>query len=393
MRAIVTKERAAVSLLFLMNGTMAGCWAVKVPQFSSALSLSEFELGLMILTLGLGSIVFMPIAGASISRFGSRAVALATSLMFVPMLLVLTLAPNVMTAVPAIFLFGGFMGAMDVAMNANAVETETHMGRAIMSSCHAFWSLGGLAGAGLGGWLLTISTPILHALVSTFLAAALLLLAWPYLYRDAPHHHSDHTPRSGLPRTAAPWLLGIIALFSMIPEGSVLDWSALYLRKELHTDVAASGLAYAGFSLTMALMRFAGDHLRDRLGAILILRLSAAIAMSGLLLAGFAAGPLMAIAGFALMGIGIANLVPIAFSAAGKLPGLAPGIGLSVVTTMGYCGILIAPSLIGFIASHASLGLVFKALPVLLVVVLLLSGQARHADRQDEDRHAVDIEA
>jgi fucose permease len=207
----------------------------------------------------------------------------------------------------------------------------------------------------------------------------MLAVAWPLVLRDAPHPEDVHE-RLKLPQTALPWLLGLMALFCMIPEGAVIDWSALYLRQELGSSVTASGFAFAAFSLTMAIMRFAGDLVRDRFGAVRTLRVCAVISIAGLITAGFASTGTIAIVGFALAGIGISNLVPIVFSAAGNLPGLRPGVGLSVVTTMGYSGILLAPSAIGFIAEYSGLALIFAALSVLHLVVLLLSPLAKHAD-------------
>jgi fucose permease len=171
-----------------------------------------------------------------------------------------------------------------------------------------------------------------------------------------------------------------MALFSMIPEGAVLDWSALYLQQELGAPVETAGLAFAAFSAAMAVMRFSGDPIRDRLGAVPTLRISTLVAGAGLIVAAWADSVVGAAAGFALAGLGIANMVPIAFSAAGNLPGLAPGIGISIVSFMGYSGLLFAPSLIGFIAKHTGLGPIFAALPLLYVVVLALSRLARHAD-------------
>ena len=152
--SMVTRERAAVALLFLMNGFLVGAWAPKIPEFASRLGLSESALGIMILVFGLGSLVMMPIAGSQIARFGSSAVSRVAAILVVPTLLLLTWVGSIWSAAIAIFLFGGLIGAMDVAMNANAVAVEKHMRRAIMSSCHAFWSLGGLLGAASGGFLI-----------------------------------------------------------------------------------------------------------------------------------------------------------------------------------------------------------------------------------------------
>lgn len=383
---IVTRERAAVALMFLMNGFLIGAWAPKIPEFAARLSLSEGALGLMILTFGVGSILMMPVAGIQIARLGSTWVTRIAALLALPTLFLLSLVGSIWTGAIAIFLFGGLIGAMDVAMNANAVATEKRMRRSIMSSCHAFWSLGGLLGSATGGLLIAWLGVVGHSLLVTVLAAAMVAVAWPMMLLDQPHPE-EAKDKVRLPMTPLPWLIGLVALFSMIPEGAILDWGALYFRNELGASVQLSGLAFGAFSLTMAAMRFAGDLVRDRFGAVKTLRFCTVASIIGLLTAGFASGPTMAILGFAIAGIGISNMVPIAFSAAGNLPGMAQGIGLSVVTTMGYSGILVAPSAIGFIAEHTGLAAIFIGLPVLHLVVLALSGLARHADRAAGGAH------
>lgn len=374
------KERLAVWLFFLMNGFMVGNWAPKIPEFAERLQLSKGELGLMILVFGVGSLVMMPVAGMQIGRFGGAWVSKVSAVLLLPSILALTFTQSVPAAAVALFLFGGFVGGMDVAMNANAVAVEQKMRRAIMSSCHAFWSLGGLIGAGIGGYLIEHFGTTVHAVVATVMAVIMLAIAWPIAYADRPVHHADQPTRFRLPLKPLPWLVGLMALFSMVPEGAVLDWSALYLMQDLGATTSISGLGFAAFSLTMAVMRFAGDLVRDRLGAVLTLRLCTVTAIIGMLAASFAPDPFMVIFGFALCGIGISNMVPIAFSIAGNLPGLAPGVGLSIATTLGYSGILFAPSTIGFIAEHTGFSAVFATLPLLLVVVLALSGLARYAD-------------
>jgi MFS family permease len=381
-----TKSRAAVSLLFLMNGFTVGCWAPKIPEFAERLQLTKFELGLMILVFGLGSLVMMPMAGAQIAGRGSKIVVKAFAVLLLPMLLALTVTQNVWTAAIAIFLFGGFIGAMDVAMNANAVSVEKSMHRAIMSSCHAFWSLGGLIGSAIGGFLISHWGVLGHAEVATALSVLFLAVAWPMILGDQPHP-DEAKPKARLPMIPLPWLLGMMALFCMIPEGAVLDWSALYLGQEKAASVTLSGFGFAAFSLTMATMRFAGDFVRDRLGAVKTLRVCTVFAIVGMLLAALAPNAELAIIGFALCGIGISNMVPIAFSAAGNIPGLQPGIGISVVTTMGYSGMLVAPSAIGFAAEHVGFSPVLMALPVLLLIVLALSSLARYADGIGHSSH------
>lgn len=377
---IVTKERAAVALLFFLNGLVIGAWAPKIPFFSQALGLTELMLGVMIFVFGVGSLVLMPIAGMQIARYGSRRVVEVTTLLFIPTIVLVTLVDNIWTGAIAIFLFGGLTGAMDVAMNANAVEVERNMRRSIMSSCHAFWSLGGLCGAATGGFLIASLGVTGHVLLLAAVCVVLFVVARPMILADA-RHPSDEPVKAKLPMTPLPWLIGTIALFCMIPEGTVLDWSALYLRNELNATTEMSGFAFAAFSFTMAVCRFAGDFVRDRFGAVNTLRFCGVAAIIGLVMAGQSNSVTLALIGFAITGIGISNMVPIAFSAGGNIPGLAPGVGLSVVTTMGYSGILFAPSLIGFVAEHTSLSTIYTAIPALLVVVLALSKLGRHADR------------
>jgi MFS family permease len=385
----LTPQRLAVSLVFLANGFLVGSWAPKIPEFAARLNLDESDLGLMILCFGLGSLCAMAVVGVAIPRFGSHPVTRILAAMAAPSLLLVTLAPSIWTAAAALFMLGGLIGGMDVAMNANAVEVERRERRSIMSSCHGFWSLGGVIGAALGGLLIAKLGIFTHAMFATTLTSLAVIAAWPRILKDPPGLRSpsadqprQDTPRRGLLSLGATvWLTGMICLFMMTPEGAILDWAALYLRQELGASPALSGLAFGAFSAAMALMRFLGDLVRDRFGAVATFRVSSVLAIVGLGMAGLATSPAWAIAGFALTGLGLANTVPIAFSAAGNLPGLPQGMAISVVTFMGYSGILAAPSIIGFIAEHTGFAPIYLSLPVLITVALLFSGLTRHADR------------
>ncbi|MCL7998486.1 MFS transporter [Brucella sp. 21LCYQ03] len=377
---IVTRERIAVALLFLMNGYIFGGWAPKIPEFAARLGLDTSGVGLMILVFGIGSLLMMPLSGALSAHRGSGWVSKLFSIGLIPALLFIELAPNIITAAMMMFYFGGMIGAMEVAMNTNAVGVEKNMRRAIMSSCHAFWSLGGLLGAATGGFLIAQFGATVHAVVATIVSACLLVFAWPSIAADKFHHPNGEKQKLVLPLHPLPWLVGFIALFSMIPEGAILDWSAFFLRDELGASVMVASFGFAAFSLTMSIMRFAGDIVRDHFGAIKTLRFCTSIAIIGMLIVGLSSHPYAVIFGFAICGIGISNMVPIAFSIAGNIPGINPSVGLSIATTMGYSGMLVAPSLIGFVAKHSGFSVVFLSLPVLLLVVLAFSGLAKYAD-------------
>ncbi|MBU2958202.1 MFS transporter [Paracoccus sp. 1_MG-2023] len=375
----LSSERAAVSALFLLNGLLVGSWSPRIPALMERLQITESRAGLLVLCLGLGSITVMPFFGAMTARSGSRQAAWLAACLTAPSLIWISVAPGFWTAALAVFLFGGTMGGMDVAMNANAVAMERRRSRAIMSSCHGFWSLGGVIGAGLGGIVLDWAGELVQGLVVTAIFAAGLVWAGPRLLRDPPAPDQPRTPLR-LPRSPLPYLIGIVALASMIPEGAILDWAAVYLEREMGASLSLAGWGFAACAATMAVLRFAGDGLRNRFGAVRTMRASALIAMAGLGIAGLAGTPPMAITGFALAGIGIANLMPIALSAAGNLPGMAAGVGLSVVTMMGYSGILLAPAAIGWLAEHASLGAIYLGLGVLLLLPLGLSRLVAAAD-------------
>ncbi|MGO4834460.1 MFS transporter, partial [Rhizobiaceae sp. 2RAB30] len=346
------RGRWAVAAMFFVNGFVTGSWAPQIPVFLTRLQLSEFTLGLLILLFGLGALIAMPISGYLMSRHGSRRMMLGFGCVVVVALLLVVLAPNVPVAALTMLVFGGSIGAMDVAMNANAVAVEKKLSRAVMSSSHGFWSLGGFAGGGLGGFAIQSYGALPHAITVSIIAAIVLALwARHVVTEDKPVAHEHH--KFALPKTPTVYIIGLMALFSMVPEGAVLDWAALYMKQELGTNLATAGLAYALFSGAMALMRFAGDGVRNRFGAVNTLRVSSLVAASGMLVAALSPWPALAIAAFAVCGLGIANVVPIIFSAGGNQPGMASSVGMSVVTTMGYSGILLAPSAIGFAAEHA----------------------------------------
>ena len=376
-------RRVAVSSLFLMNGFLVGNWAPKIPEFAKRLELDESQLGLMIAIWGIGALVTMPITGVAIARLGTLLVTRLMSMSCASMLIWLTCSPNIWTAAGAVFIFGSTISGMDVAMNALAVEVERERGSSIMSSCHGCWSLGGLVGALVGGYLLQAVGVIGQAIVATLIAFSLVGMAWGQLWSNCGPETAEAVVIR-FPYAPLPYLIGFIALLSALPEGAVLDWSALYLRQEIGAGIWASSFAFGAFSAAMAAVRFVGDPLRDRFGAVTTVRGCSLIAMLGLLTAGLSSESWLVISGFAIAGLGLSNLVPIAFSAAGNLPGLAPGIGLSVATTIGYSGFMVAPAAIGFLAERTGFGVVFALLPVLLFLVLLLSPLLRVATVQTE---------
>jgi len=378
------RARWAVAAMFLSNGFVMGAWAPQIPLLMPRHGVTESVLGLLILVLGLGAVSAMLFAGRLISLYGSRRVLSLFAFALIPVLPLVVFSPSLWVLALFMAVFGAVAGCMDVAMNAQAVEIERRLHKAIMSSSHGFWSLGGFIGGSAGAWVIAHWGPEEQSLLAAGVIAVVVETAMPFLLRDAPHAATPEAvvaPRAKLfPKDFHVWLLGFLALFSMVPEGAVLDWAAIYLQKELGSDVFVSGLAFAFFAGVMAVMRFMGDTVRNRFGAVRTLRISGFIGAAGLMGGALAPYDWVAIASFAAAGLGVANMVPILFSAAGNHPRLPSASAISIVTMVGYCGILVAPSTIGFLAEHAGFRPTYAGLSLILVVVALLAARAADAD-------------
>jgi fucose permease len=379
--AAASRARWAVATMFLANGFVMGAWAPQIPLLLPRHEITESALGLLILVLGIGAVGAMLFSGRLIARFGSRAVLSAFTIALIPALPAVVHAPSIPILALSMAAFGAVVGCMDVAMNAQAVEVERRLHRAIMSSSHGFWSLGGFVGGTAGSYIVARVGSEEQSLITAGVTAVLVFAAMPFLLSVPPEPRAESAPQHDLlPSDAGLWLLGFMAFFSMVPEGAVLDWAAIYLQQELGSDVFRSGLAFAFFAGAMAVMRFAGDHVRNRFGAVQTLRISGFIGAAGLMGGALAPTDHLAIASFALAGLGVANMVPIMFSAAGNHPTVPSAIAISTVTMVGYCGILVAPASIGFLAEHAGFRPTYAGLALLLVVVALLAGRAADAD-------------
>ncbi len=383
-RSTFIRGRVAVSILFGVNGFITGAWAPQIPLLLPRHDISERVLGLLILALGFGAIAAMLFTGRQITKSGSASVLRLLSFCVLIGLPLVVFAPSLASLTLAMVVLGAVLGSMDVAMNANTVDLESTSGRAIMSSCHGCWSLGGFLGAGIGGWMIAHYHAQMAAIIVALIGLITVLTVVPLVHVTAPKAISPQEAKAAkgplLPRNGGLWLLGVLALCCMVPEGAILDWAALYLKQDLGAGDFRASLAFAAFSATMAIVRFAGDGLRNRFGAVNTLRMSGLIAAAGMVLAAIAPNDGLAIMAFAMAGLGVANMVPIMFSAAGHFPGIPAASALSVVTTIGYSGILVAPASIGFLAHAIGFRLTYGGLALLLLLVVALAGLAKGAD-------------
>jgi MFS family permease len=371
------RARVAVSAAFLIHSTVSGTWAPRLPAIKESLGLSDGELGTALVGLAIGLVVGTRLAGAPVDRFGSRPVMRVGFPLLAATLLLPGLADSLVALFLSLFVLGLASGALDVAMNAQGIEVERHLGRPILSGLHGLWSVGLGIGAGVAALAAAIGAdPLEHfAVVAVVLAVASLV----FLRGLLPAHDQLREESGGAEPADVRWtpalvLLGVIAFCSFVGEGSASDWSAVYMTQELGTSQALGALAFAAFAVTMALARFAADPLRGRVGNVVLVRGGSLIAAAGLGIALLVHEPAAGIAGFALLGLGLAPVVPIAFSAAGDLDARATGRLVGRVATVGYVGSVAGPIMIGWLAEatslRASLGLV-----VVLAVVIAVSAR------------------
>ncbi|MDJ0754614.1 MAG: MFS transporter [Ardenticatenaceae bacterium] len=360
--------RKTVLVIFFINGLLLSSWVPHIPLVQERLALGEGVLGLALLAMAGGAIVAMPLSGVWSQRYGSGRVTTVAAFAFCAALPLPVLAPNLVSLIAALFVFGACNGAMDVAMNDQAVAVEKRYRRPIMSAFHGFFSLGGLVGSGLGGLALANQFPsISHVL----LVSVLMVLGVIWARRFFLPPEADSTKQASkfvLPRGP---LIGLSALafLVLIAEGSMADWSAVYLRRVLGTGPGLAAAGYAAFSLMMAVGRLTGDRFVAGIGPVTLTRFTSLLAAVGLGGALLIHHPVAAVIGFACVGLGLSNLIPVLFSAAGRTPGVPSSTGIAAVATAGYFGFLAGPPLIGFVAefSNLSVGLGVVAAAVLMV--------------------------
>jgi MFS family permease len=379
---MLSSPRVAVSAAFLIHATVSGTWAPRLPAIKESLELSDGELGTALVGLAIGLLIGTRVAGAPVDRFGSRPVMRAGFPLLAATLLLPGLADSLIALFLSLLVLGLASGALDVAMNAQGIEVERTLGKPILSGLHGLWSVG----LGLGAAAAALAAAAgLDPLPHFAIVAAVLAFASIVFLRDLlPEREQVRAALSGeeeqrilLHWTLPVALLGVIAFCSFVGEGAASDWSAVYMTQELGTSQALGALAFTAFAVTMATMRFAADPLRTRLGNVILVRGGSLVAAGGLGLGLLIHEPTAAILGFALLGLGLAAVVPIAFAAAGEIDPRATGRLVGRVATVGYVGSVAGPIAIGWLAEATSLR---AALGLVVLLSLVIAASARAAD-------------
>lgn len=368
-------QQISTRIAFLIAGLGMSAWAPLVPFAKERLAVNEATLGALLLCLGLGSLVSMPVTGMLAGRIGCRKVIAASALIMCVSLLGLATAPSVLTMTVALLFFGAAVGSVDVAMNIQAVIVEKASGRSMMSGFHGFYSLGGIFGAaGVSGLLWFGLTPLSSVWVMVAVILILLVMAVGKLLT---YGSTTSDPLFVRPRGKV-LLIGCLCFIVFMAEGSVLDWSAVFLTSLRGIDPAQAGLGFAAFSVAMTIARLLGDRIVQALGGTKVIFLGGICAAGGFLLIVLVPLPEVAFLGFVLIGLGASNIVPVMFTAAGNQSVMPVGLAISAVATMGYAGILVGPALIGFVAQLSSLSVSFA---LVALGLLVLASCARRVTR------------
>ena len=326
------------------------------------------QLGLLLLCLGIGSIATMPLSGVLAARFGCRRVITVAALAFAAALPLLATLSSMPWLVLTLMLFGAGVGAADIAMNIQAILVERASGRAMMSGFHGLFSVGGIAGAGgMAALLSTGLSPLAAASCVSLVIVVALAIAYANLL---PYGSKSDGPAFAIPRGIVA-IIGLLCFVLFLTEGAVLDWSAVFLTSVRHVSASYAGVGYALFAATMTLGRLSGDRIVHRFGSERVLMTGGICAAAGFALAAAAPSPVASAIGFALVGIGCSNIVPLLFNAVGRQREMAENAAVPAVTTIGYAGILAGPAAIGFVAQATTLQICFAILATMLVGVSL----------------------
>jgi MFS family permease len=370
-------ERQATRLVFLVVGFAAAVWACLVPFAKANAELDEGTLGLVLLCLGAGSILSMPTAGALSTRYGCRVVLTASSLVACAALPLLATVASAPFLAVVLFVFGAALGSADCVMNVQAVIVERAGAKPSMSGFHAFYSLGGIVGAGSISILLMLgATPLHSALAALAVMILAVLIAYPGLL---PYGNPTEGPAFAIPRGVV-LFIGVLCFIVFLVEGSMLDWSAVLTTEQRGAGPAQAGFAFASFSLAMTVCRLIGDRVVAKLGRRPVVTIGGLLAATGVALVTSASVTAVALFGYALVGVGCSNIVPVLFSAVGRQTTMPQAVAVPAITTLGYAGVLTGPAGIGFIAQRSSLSVAFIVVAALMVAVAVSSRFLRALD-------------
>jgi predicted MFS family arabinose efflux permease len=374
-------SRIAVKTAFFVNGFIYANWASRLPRIQETFHADDGQISLVLLSSSLGAVAAMPFAGWMIIKNGSRRITLVTAILYCALVPLIPILPNLISLILLYLMMGVATGMLDVAMNAQAVVVERAYNRPIMTSFHALFSIGMALGGWCGAYFSSIGTNLTYHF-SIVVGIALLALAWSSrnLIRDKPDPNIKHDgPLFQLPNQAMV-SIGIITFCCMLGEGAMSDWSVNYMENIVGSSKSTAPIALTAFATAMTVGRIFGDGIRLKLSDRKMIITGGVLATIGLLFPLLYPITWISIAGFFFVGLGLSTIVPIGYSIAGNSKELPPGVGLAMVTTVGYSGFLFGPPIIGFISEAQNLRFALVIVAILFFIMTLLG--IRYRQRQ-----------
>ncbi len=370
------KSRFSVSTFFFVNGVLYATWTARLPELQAFFSMSNAELGTLLFVHALGAVVAMPFIGWLALRFSSKTTTRVSGVVFCLFISLIALSRNLVLVNALFFIIGLAAGSLDVSMNGQAVYVERKKGKPIMSSFHALFSIGMAFGAGLGALFTKFDISLTtNFMIMAALGIIALIVTSPDLVDADPEEKDVDSKKGGgfvLP-TKAILPLAIIAFCCMLGEGSMADWSAIYMTKVVGQSETFGAIAFGAFAVAMTIGRIFGDYVTFKLGKENLLIWNGIFALAGLILALMFTNEWATLIGFFLIGIGLSTVVPIVYGAAGNAVGVEPSVGIAMATTIGYSGFFIGPPVIGYLADEFGLrvGLGFTLLLFAIMMILI----------------------
>lgn len=368
----LSKRRVALGAFFFFVGLCFASWAARIPDIQAKFDLSEGQLGTLLLFLPLGSVIGLPIAGWAVHQFGSRIVIMVGAIAYALTLPLIGLAPSTWLLVPVLVFYGMLGNTMNISLNTQALNLEDEMGKSILASFHGLWSMAGFTGAGIGALMIYLGlSPAIHYTVVAGISFIIILSAQSYIIKE-----KAAASEGGMVLKKPDALLlriSLIAFLGMMCEGCMFDWSGVYFKKVVMADPSLIALGYVAFMGTMAAGRFITDKVAARYTKVEVIQVSGVLIFVGLTLA--VVFPTVGIAtfGFLLVGLGVASIIPLSYSIAGRSKLYAPSVALALVSTISFFGFLLGPPLIGFIADLFNLKTSFAMVAVSALGITLLS--------------------
>ncbi len=367
-----SKRRVALGAFFFFVGLCFSSWAARIPDIQAKFDLSEGQLGTLLLFLPLGSVIGLPIAGWAVHQFGSRIVIMVGAISYALTLPLIGLAPSTWLLVPVLILYGMLGNMMNISLNTQALNLEDQMGKSILASFHGLWSMAGFTGAGIGAFMIFMDlSPTTHYAVVTVISFILIFSAQRFIVKEKAAA-SD----GGLVLKKPDALLlriSMIAFLGMMCEGCMFDWSGVYFKKVVQADPSLIALGYVAFMGSMASGRFITDKIAARFTKVAVIQVSGVLIFLGLVLSVVFPTVLISTVGFLLVGFGVASIIPLSYSIAGRSKLYVPSVALAIVSTISFFGFLLGPPLIGFIADLFNLKTSFAMIAICALGITLLS--------------------